>query len=103
MSYGHTSSGRREKPITEPSKCRSCGQDILWAKWPTSGKRMPVDAEPDMRPPPKGGAIILTLHGGEYGELLAEKYDAPRHGRERNRYTSHFSTCPQADEHRRGG
>ena len=96
-----TSSGRDEKPVTDPSKCRSCGAEILWVKWPTSGKRMPVDAEPDWRPLPKGGDIVLMLRGGAFGELLAEKFNAERHGQDRNRYTSHFATCPNAAEHRR--
>jgi hypothetical protein len=64
---------------------------------------MPVDAVPDMRPLPKGGDIVLTLHGGQFGELLAEKYDPGGYEpKARNRYTSHFATCPQADDHRRG-
>ena len=94
--------GRRQKPVTEYSQCRSCGADILWAKWPTSGKSMPVDAVPDMRPPDKGGGgLVLTLHGGEYGKLLLEKFDVARHDAKRNRYTSHFQTCPDAKTHRR--
>lgn len=89
------------RPVTEPSKCRSCKQDVLWVVWPKSGKRMPVDAVSDNRPPPKGGDIVLTLHGGEYGELQAEKFNPGLHGLKRNRYTSHFATCGQADEWRR--
>ena len=45
---------------------------------------------------------MLTLRGGEFGELLVEKYDREKHGFNRNRYTSHFVTCPDADQHRRG-
>lgn len=93
---------KAEKPVTEASRCRSCGADILWVKWERSGKRMPVDAVADMRPRPKGGDIVLTLRGGDFGELLAEKFYPPKHGEKRNRYTSHFATCPNADEHRRG-
>lgn len=96
----------RERPATEPSKCRSCGQDILWCVWPRSGKRMPVDAVADNRPPSKGGDIWLTLHGGERGELRAEKVDpgaAPEVLATRNRYTSHFATCPNAAMHRKAG
>jgi hypothetical protein len=63
---------------------------------------MPVDAVPDQRPLPKGGTIVLT-HNRENDELRAEKFYEPKHGAQRNRYTSHFSTCPQADQHRRGG
>lgn len=62
---------------------------------------MPVDAVPDMRPAPKGGTLALTLSGGEFGTLWVEKYDATKHGHSRNRYTSHFATCVNADEHRR--
>lgn len=90
----------RTPPVTEPSKCRSCRQDVLWAEWP-SGKRMPVDAVPDMRPPPKGGALVLSLRGGGHGQLLVEKYDPAKHDKKRNRYTSHFATCPQGDDWRR--
>jgi hypothetical protein len=66
---------------------------------------MPVDAVPDMRPPPRGGDIVLTLRGGEYGELLAEKYLEAKHDPDgsptrRNRFTSHFFSCPNADAHR---
>lgn len=96
-----TSSGRESKPVTEPSKCGSCHADVLWVVW-ESGKRMPVDAVADNRPPPKGGVLVLTLKGGEFGTLFVEKYDSRKHNLNRNRYTSHFVTCPNADEHRKG-
>lgn len=96
-----TSSGREARPVTDPSKCRSCGADVLWAQW-ASGKKMPVDAEPDMRTPGKGGTLVLSVRGGAFGSLIVEKYDEATHGVKRNRYTSHFATCPNADEHRRG-
>jgi hypothetical protein len=54
-----------------------------------------------MRPPPKGGDIVLSLVGGEFGALEAEKFYEPKHGPKRNRYTSHFATCPNASQHRR--
>lgn len=95
-----TSSGRDARPCTDPVKCRSCGADILWAIT-GSGKRMPMDSEPDMRPPPKGGNMVLTVKGGPFGELHVEAYYRQTHGEKRNRYTSHFGTCPNADEHRR--
>lgn len=63
---------------------------------------MPVDAEPDMRLPPKGGNLVLTLKGGSFGELICEGYRMDEHGFKRNRFTSHFSTCPNASEHRGG-
>lgn len=82
-------------------KCRSCGAEVLWVEWPNTGKRMPVDESPDLRPPPKGGTIVLTLSGGPFGKLLAEKYDPSRHDARRNRYTSHFVTCPESKEWRK--
>ena len=57
------------------SQCRSCGAPIVWLKT-RNGKNMPVD--------PK--------EGGEYDEKVV--FDAKFH-------TSHFDTCPSADQHRR--
>ena len=94
-----TTSGREARPVTEPSECRSCNGEVLWAVW-ASGKKMPVDAVADNRPAPKGGDLVLTLRGGQFGSLLVEKFYAPKHGAKRNRYTSHFATCPNADQHR---
>lgn len=86
---------KTSRPVTEPSQCRDCNADVLWVKWPKSGKKMPVDAVADNRGVQRGGGkIVLTLTGGEYGELIAEKYYRPKHGDKRNRYTSHFDTCP---------
>lgn len=90
------------KPVTEPTKCRSCNADVLWVRW-DSGKRMPVDAVADMRPPGKGGGnLVLTLKGGQFGELICDRFDSTKHDAKRNRYTSHFATCPNAEQHRRG-
>lgn len=57
----------------EPGQCKSCGAAIWWT-WTRDGKRM----------------------------LELDAYDAtdPAHQR-RNRYTSHFATCPNAGQHRR--
>lgn len=57
-----------------------------------SGKRFPVDAVPDNRPPPNGGTLVLSLHGGPFGELMAEKFWDRKHDAKRNRYTLH--ECP---------
>lgn len=91
---------RDRRKCTTPTKCRSCHQDILWAVT-RSGKKMPVDAVADMRPIASGGGqFVLALHGGEYGELKAEKWQ-PEHGEKRNRYTSHFASCKQAGDWRK--
>lgn len=71
------------------SACRSCGAQIIWART-ERGKAMPVDAQstPD-------GNLVLTEE--PTGELIARVDARPM----RQRYTSHFQTCPNADSHRR--
>lgn len=86
-----------DRSPTAPAKCRSCGADILWAVT-ARGARMPVDETPDNRPPPRGGNLVLGVRNGT--QLVVAMYDATKHDAKRNRYTSHFSTCPNADEHR---
>lgn len=54
-------------------RCRSCRARIIWFKTP-AGKNMPVDAD--------------TVEADD------EELDLSRH-------ISHFSTCPQANQHRR--
>jgi hypothetical protein len=69
--------------------CRSCGAALLWAITP-KGKRMPLDAAPV-----EGGLWFAY-------DVAGEKHCAPaRAGAEGPLYTSHFATCPQADQHRR--
>lgn len=84
------------RPCTEPGKCRSCQAAILWVKWPKSGKKMPVDKDPV-----PNGNVVLTLKQS-LNELHAEKFNPGVHASGRNRYVSHFTTCPQSSEHRRG-
>lgn len=79
---------------TAVSLCKSCGARVRWAVSP-AGKWMPVDAEPDMRP--TGGNLVLTIR---QQQLVFEPW-AKEHGFTRNRYVSHFATCPAADKHRR--
>lgn len=76
----------------QPVPCRSCRAPMFWVIT-ADGKRMPVNATPD----PKGG-FVLTLKST--GELHAE-VAMPSTPANRNRYVSHFATCPQADQHRR--
>jgi hypothetical protein len=75
--------------------CRSCGRPIIWCLT-TRGKTMPVDAEPD----PDG---LLTLDTLASGVVLAA-HDSPGQPGlfTRDRYTSHFATCPQAEGWRCG-
>ena len=73
--------------MTQIATCKSCGARVMWCVT-TTGKRMPVDA----RESPRGN---LTLALQPDGELLA-RYTYPGTGT----HTSHFATCPHADQHR---
>jgi len=50
---------------------------------------MPVDAEPD-----SAGKFVLEGDGDTVHARFRPGYSGPRH-------QSHFSTCPNADQHRR--
>jgi hypothetical protein len=75
--------------------CRSCGAEIIWAKT-KSGKAMPIDAKPS----PNGNLVLRKLAGGRdcHVGIFAVGPDAPH---VEPRYVSHFSTCPQANKHRK--
>lgn len=72
------------------SQCRSCGADIIWTIT-ANGKKMPVDAEPAERP--QG---VFHLDERESGEVHS------RSAAGELVYLSHFATCPNADQHRKG-
>lgn len=78
--------------------CRSCRAPVTWVTLP-SGKTMPLDAEPaadgNVALLSAGRAIVLTA-----GELSEERQLMPPF--RRKLYRSHFSTCPQAKQFRRG-
>lgn len=71
--------------MSELSKCRSCGESILF--FPTAASSglitMPVNATPD----PKG-KLVLTK--GQLVVLTGDLFDKPPDG---VRYTSHYATC----------
>ncbi|HEY3435634.1 MAG TPA: hypothetical protein VGK41_08270 [Solirubrobacterales bacterium] len=86
------------------SKCRSCGGPIIWAtidsrsRHPNRGKRHPFNAEPDLK-----GKWELVERGRQDGPVA--RYVKGQDGLpglfESERYTSHFATCPDADQWRK--
>ena len=56
------------------SRCKSCNREIVWIKM-KSGKAMPVDVP---------ALTVIT----EDGDTIKA-------------YTSHFATCPNANQHRK--
>lgn len=77
--------------------CRSCHAPVTWAETRT-GKTMPVD--PDPHP---AGNVQLFQHpsGAQMADVLGPLEVAANGDRPLHR--SHFATCPNADQHRRGG
>lgn len=65
--------------------CKSCDAPIIWVQT-ASGKLMPLDAKPERR-------FVLGAAAG-HG-------DGTRTAQSAETYTSHFATCPQADQHRK--
>lgn len=78
-------------PGFKATSCRSCGAAIFFGSAGT-GKAMPLDATPD----PVGRYVIDR--GG--GTCVALRVVTPADGAA-PRYSSHFSTCPNAAQHRR--
>lgn len=73
------------------STCRSCGAHIVWAIT-DSGKRMPVDSEPD----PQG--ILTVWATGDDGWRCSV---IPEAGWDGPRFRPHFATCPDAESWRK--
>ena len=81
------------------TKCKSCGAEIIWIKM-ESGKSMPCNAELVMYWEKRGGKEKIVTPNGEVisCELAGELNSATGLG-----YISHFSTCPNANQHRKRG
>lgn len=78
------------------SKCKSCGAHIIWIQT-REGKMMPCDPKPiHYKANHYGGSLSLVTPDGkvERGDICIES--------EKVGYTSHFATCPDASQHRKG-
>lgn len=65
------------------ANCRSCGKEIIWAKMEKTGELHPIDANSV-----KTGIVL----SGDKSQCAVRKVGI-----------SHFSTCPQANKHRKKG
>lgn len=93
-----------QRKCIEPSKCRSCGELVLWVEWP-SGKKMPIDVTPETPESVnvegfKDSDYLVVDHRPSENKLLAHKFRRDEHSG-RRLYASHFATCPNAKEHRK--
>jgi len=90
------------------ARCRSCGMPIVWAITDT-GRRMPVDTlpvRPALIPEARDGNLVLWFEVNEGGRPTSPQnvsFATEEQKRDPNvpLWRSHFSTCPQASQHRR--
>jgi len=68
----------------------------VWAET-TTGKRMPVDAEPSVN----GNVELIEDAGGTTALVLRNDEVEAARRRGAMLYLSHFATCPNAKRHRR--
>lgn len=73
--------------------CRSCGAPIIWTVTAKSGKKMPVDEAAS----PQGTFVLEEKGRDVYAHYVHP--DELKAGAER--FTSHFSTCPDAKDWRK--
>lgn len=77
--------------------CRSCRAAIIWTTNVASGKRMPVNAEPDEQ---RGNVVLVSGNDGPEARVLTAAELAARVSR-RGLHLSHFATCSEAARWRR--
>lgn len=70
------------------SPCKGCGNPVVWAINPATGKTVPLDP---------AGIIYKTVEMGD-GSIVAVRVD-----REDGYMVSHFQTCPKAGQFSKGG
>lgn len=80
--------------MSDFAECRSCGQTIRWGTT-RKGKKIPIDPEPC-----RDGNIRLTLD--DKAEILGGRNLSEARSRGDRLHVSHFTTCEQADEWRKG-
>jgi hypothetical protein len=78
-----------------PAECRSCRARIVWAVT-EAGRRIPLDAEAS--PTGNLAQVEALADGTPVVAFLDPEAPEPEAGR----YLSHFATCPNAKEWRRG-
>lgn len=90
--------GRPE--LSRSNECNSCGAPVTWATNDSSGKPAPIDTAPVEN----GNVVMLGVNGrGEHTYHVLTKADRAEGTHDfRQKFTSHFATCPESKQHRRG-
>lgn len=74
------------------SRCRSCGQTIIWARSQSNDRWMPLDPMPTSE-----GNVTLDDGVARVRVGVDRDYELKQRGQ---LYFAHFVTCPQADRWR---
>jgi hypothetical protein len=83
-----TSAPRGAEVPADADACKSCSAPVIWAEWATTGRPAILDAAPV----PDGNLALVAGKVRHY-----QPADAKVH---RERYRSHFATCPHAGQWR---
>jgi len=78
------------------SECRRCHAEMIWCRT-GRGKKMPVDAEPT-----SDGVFVLE-HGESSDPVVRRLSNDAAATYTGEKFTSHFATCPNADDFRNKG
>lgn len=81
------------------SECKSCGAEILWVET-EKGKQMPLDAKPSPDGRFRKERVEHDAAMKRDRKIVHFVRDDELEENTRKLYTSHFATCPDADEHR---
>lgn len=84
----------RRRELETGRRCRSCDAPIFYALSTANQRPMPIDTMPV-----ENGNVIVRQ--GKLTTKLYAKVDTAKANDGEERFTSHFATCPQANEWRR--
>lgn len=77
-----------------PSKCRSCGAEVLFVPSAKTGKLMILNAKPA-----EGGLVVVE--NGKARVVKKDELFAGTFPADAQFYTDHHATCPQAQQWRK--
>lgn len=89
-------------------RCASCGAEVIWAVT-DGGANMPIDllsSEPTLMPEARAGNMVLWYQVDDLGRPIGKQRvswatDEQRKDPNIPLWTSHFASCPHAQQHRR--